>query len=46
MAAAAVLRAFVNGFTETYLTVVDKSASTSTEIEDLVSYFYQSYQFL
>ncbi|XP_018577780.1 peroxisomal acyl-coenzyme A oxidase 3 [Anoplophora glabripennis] len=35
MAAAVVLRAFVNGFTETYLTVVDKSASTSTEIEDL-----------
>ncbi|KAJ8920088.1 hypothetical protein NQ315_011743 [Exocentrus adspersus] len=35
MAAATVLRVFVNEFTETYLMVVDKSASTSTEIEDL-----------
>ncbi|KAJ8965096.1 hypothetical protein NQ314_004384 [Rhamnusium bicolor] len=34
MAAAAVLRVFVNGFTDTYLTVVDKS-TTSTELENL-----------
>ncbi|CAG9862004.1 unnamed protein product [Phyllotreta striolata] len=34
MAAAAVLRIFVNGFTETYLTVIEKSAS-SIELENL-----------
>ncbi|CAG9819046.1 unnamed protein product [Phaedon cochleariae] len=34
MAAAIVLRTFVNGFTETYLDVIEKSA-TSTELEDL-----------
>ncbi|XP_028130693.1 peroxisomal acyl-coenzyme A oxidase 3 isoform X1 [Diabrotica virgifera virgifera] len=34
MAAAAVLRVFVSGFTETYLTVVEKSA-TSIELENL-----------
>lgn len=37
MAAAVVLRIFVNGFTDTYLSVVDKSASPSVELENLVS---------